>query len=186
MSRFHASMSWDKMPEKGQPKTGKDQEITAQTHWKSPDTNESGGIECAPGADDRVLRQAGWNFRKSPQSFFLPLHYEPNYRYPLIVWLHNDGFNENQVEHVMPHISLRNYIAAGVRGVRAADSMGHRFDWHDSPAAFHAAEETVCHTIEVATQQFSVHPQRIVLAGYGSGGTMAMRVAMRRPQRYAA
>ena len=41
-------------------------------------------------------------------------------------------------------------------------------------------------SVDEAIEQFSVHPNRIVLAGYGSGGTMALRIAMRDPRRFAA
>ena len=122
----------------------------------------------------------------APLRFFLPLHYEPKYRYPLIVWLHNDGFNENQIDQLMPHISLRNYLAVGVRGNRAADSVGHRFDWHESPSAIELAHHRVIDAIDEAASDFSVHPDRVVLAGYRSGGTMALRIAMRDPDRFSA
>ncbi len=122
----------------------------------------------------------------APQRFFLPLHYEAKYQYPLIVWLHNDGFNENQIEQLMPHISLRNFVAVGVRGIRAADSVGHRFDWHNSASAIESTHHRISAAIDDATSQFSVHPDRIILAGYQSGGTMAMRIAMRDPDRFAA
>src|SRR5262245_30987235 len=38
-----------------------------------------------------------------------PLHYERNYAYPLIVWLHGPDDDERQVTRVMPHVSTRNY-----------------------------------------------------------------------------
>ena len=86
---------------------------------------------------------------------------------------------------MIPHISLRNYIGVGIRGPRAADSIGHRFDWHQSPAAIAAAHEAVIHAVDEANGRFSVHQRRIILAGYRSGGTMALRIAMRDPDRFA-
>lgn len=160
MSRFHLSASWNA------PISSKSDSAGSPSEW----------IE-------RFGRSWGGGGHRS---FFLPLHYEPNYAYPLIVWLHNDGFNEHQVDHVMPHISVRNFIAVGVRGIRAADSMGHRFDWHTSGVAVAAAEESVMATLAEACDQFSVNQTRIVLAGYGNGGTMAMRIALRHPSQFAA
>lgn len=179
MNRFDPSMSWDdpQPSQQSQTTSGSGHPYDDSDHQWSPVDGESGesweGDGSSPG-------------HFGHRSYFLPLHYEPNYRYPLIVWLHSDGFNENQVDHVMPHISVRNYIAAGVRGIRAADSVGHRFDWHDSPASVAAAEDAVSASIDEASEQFSVHPERIVLAGYGTGGTMAMRIAMSQPRRFAA
>ncbi len=191
MSRFHPSMSWKDPAEPGQSdsETGPhdahemDANSVHDATWSLSDHEES--REQWTEEAQHSLDRSSSHFAVH-RNYFLPLHYEPNYRYPLVVWLHSDGFNENQVDHVMPHISVRNYIAVGVRGNRAADSIGHRFDWHDSPAAVYAAHEAVAQTIDEASDRFSVHPSRIVLAGYGSGGTMAMRVAMREPQRFAA
>ncbi|NND96431.1 MAG: hypothetical protein HKN47_03770 [Pirellulaceae bacterium] len=109
------------------------------------------------------------------------MHYESNYQYPLIVWLHSDGFNENQIDHVMPHVSTRNYLATGIRGTRAIDSVGHQFEWHNSAAAIDATHEKVLCAIDEVSDRYSIHTSRIVLAGYRSGGTMAMRIALRDP-----
>ena len=121
----------------------------------------------------------------SPCSFFLPLHYTASYPYPVVVWFHNDGFNEHQIDQIMPHLSLRNYIGIGIRGSRAADSAGHCFSWHDSPAAIGAANDAVCNALDEADRRFSIHPSRIILAGYQSGGTMAQRIAFRSPNDFA-
>lgn len=120
-----------------------------------------------------------------PQRFFLPTHYEPNYRYPLIVWLHSDGYNENQIGQVMPHISLQNYVGVGIRGSRSADPAGHRFDWSSQPAAVVRCEDAIWQAIDDASERYSIHPERIFIAGYGSGGTMARRVALRQPAAFA-
>ncbi|MEM6470157.1 MAG: phospholipase [Planctomycetota bacterium] len=119
------------------------------------------------------------------QTFFVPVHYEPNYAYPLIVWLHSDGFNEHQVCQVMPHISTRNYLATGLRAVKAADSVGHRFCWGTGVSAMETAEFNVLEAVRRAREQFSVHPDRIILAGYREGGTMANQIALRHPDRFA-
>lgn len=119
------------------------------------------------------------------RSYFLPLHYTPSYRYPVIVWLHCNGYNEHQIDDVMPHISLRNYLGIGVRASRAADAAGHRFDWHQGAAGIAAAHEAIVAAIEEAETRFSVHAGRIVLAGYRAGGTMALRIALRDPERFA-
>jgi phospholipase/carboxylesterase len=190
MSRFHPSMSWNEPANPGQGDTSDGASDESRSEWSTEsDPADHFGTANSPSSLANQPRDcrggASWG-HFGHRNFFLPLHYEPNYHYPLIVWLHSDGFNENQVDHVLPHVSLRNYIAAGVRGIRAADSLGHRFDWHDSPAAVAAAEESVAQTVVEATQRFSVHPSRIILAGYGSGGTMAIRIALRDPEHFAA
>jgi phospholipase/carboxylesterase len=190
MSRFHPSMSWKQPANPGQSDASDSDSDENPSPWstESDPTGHfgKGNAPSSPATQPGECRDDASRGHLGHRSFFLPLHYEPNYRYPLIVWLHSDGFNENQVDHVMPYVSVRNYIAAGVRAIRAADSMGHRFDWHDSPAAIAAAEEAVAQTAFEAAQKFSVHPCRIILAGYRSGGTMALRIALRDPQRFAA
>ncbi len=120
-----------------------------------------------------------------PRRFFLPASYEPNYRYPLIVWLHGNGHNENEVTQVMPHISIQNYLAVGVRGSRSIDPAGHRFDWATSPAAVARCEDGIFQAIDEASERYSVHPDRVFLAGYGAGGTMARRIALRHADAFA-
>ena len=114
------------------------------------------------------------------------MHYEPNYRYPLVVWLHSDGFNENQVCHVVPHISTRNYVAVGVRATQATDAAGHRFRWHDSERGLEAAERSIWDGIARVREEYSIHSDRIVIAGYQRGGAMALRVALRHPEFFSA
>ena len=85
------------------------------------------------------------------------------------------------IDQIMPHLSTRNYIGIGIRGNHAVDSAGHCFNWHDSPAAVDATQEAVFDAIEEASIRFSIHPKRVILAGYQDGGTMAQRIALRTP-----
>ncbi len=179
MSRFHPSVSWNQFAEN----SNKHRENSDDSGTMGDHGNESW---FSGEGDHRSLAASARPSAAWPQTFFVPVHYESNYRYPLVVWLHSDGFNENQVDHVMPHVSTRNYLATGVRGTRAADSIGHRFEWHDSPAAIDAAHDKVLCAVEEVCDRYSVHRDRIVLAGYRSGGTMAMRIAMRQPNLFSA
>lgn len=120
-----------------------------------------------------------------PRSFMVPLRYEPGYRYPLIVWLHNDGYNEHQIQDVLPHISARNFVGVGVRGSLAIDSSGRRFAWSPTPAAVARCEDAVWQSVDEACERYSIHRERIFLAGYGEGGTMARRIAFQRSSQFA-
>src|SRR5439155_9722423 len=51
-----------------------------------------------------------------PVRTFLPTGYEPNYPYPLLVFLHGHGSSEEQILNLAPHVSRRNYISIGLRG----------------------------------------------------------------------
>lgn len=139
-------------------------------------------LQISPQTNDSLLCEQP---ATAPRAFFLPVRYEPNYQYPLIVWLHHDSGNEQQVSDVMPYLSVQNYVAVGVRGTRAADAEGRAFDWLDSPSGYAIAEQSVMEAVDAACQRCSVNPQRVFIAGYRSGGTMAQRIALRNPQRFA-
>jgi phospholipase/carboxylesterase len=117
-------------------------------------------------------------------SLFAPLHYEANYAYPLLLWLHSAGGDERQLARVMPLVSMRNYVGLAVRGPVAAASRG--FAWPQTAEAIDAAEQRILESIDKACEKYHVHRQRVFLAGYESGGTMAYRVALRNPDRFAA
>lgn len=113
---------------------------------------------------------------------FAPLAYESGYKYPLVVWLHSDGACESSLPQVMKHISLRNFVAVAPRGVEAlADGYG----WSQFADCVDAAEDAVFDAIDSTRERFSLHPNRVFLVGSGSGGAMAMRVALRHPNKFA-
>jgi phospholipase/carboxylesterase len=119
-----------------------------------------------------------------PLSLFTPLHYEENYAYPLLVWLHSAGGDERQLSRVMPLVSMRNYVGLAVRGPAVGRERG--FAWPQTAEGIDAAEQRILEAVETACERFHIHRQRIFLAGYQSGGTMAYRIALRNPARFAA
>jgi phospholipase/carboxylesterase len=121
----------------------------------------------------------------TPHATFAPIHYEPGYAYPLIVWLHGECGNEGHLRQVMPDISTRNYVAIGPRATVAARARRDRFHWRQTCDDVEAAETRVMECIEIAQRRFHVHPKRIFIAGFGCGGTMAIRVAWNHPDRFA-
>jgi len=122
-----------------------------------------------------------------PTSFFTPLHYEPNYAYPLLIWLHGPGEEETQLRLVMPHISLRNYVAAAVRGTMPLDDQtaAPGYTWSQSSAHVAMAEQGVFEAMEAASRRFNIAPRRVFLAGHDCGGTMALRIALGHPDLFA-
>src|SRR5437588_6265664 len=60
--------------------------------------------------------------RRRPVRTFLPNGYEPNYPYPLLVFFHEQGGNEEQVLHLSPEVSRRNFIGLSLRGPQRLDS----------------------------------------------------------------
>lgn len=120
------------------------------------------------------------------RAFFAPLHYEPNYGYPLLVWLHGPGSDERQLMRIMPLVSMRNYVAVAPRGFRVfSPESGHEgWGWSQDLDHIQAAEQRVFESIEAAQRKFHVAADRTFLAGFDCGGTMAFRIAMNHPSRF--
>jgi phospholipase/carboxylesterase len=131
------------------------------------------GASIADGAGGRAL--------------FTPLHYERNYAYPLIVWLHGPGDDEQQLKRIMPLVSMRNYVAVGARGTQETADVADRngFEWLQSADHILLAEHRVLSSIDAACERFNIDPARVFLAGFACGGTMALRVALNHPDRVA-
>jgi phospholipase/carboxylesterase len=120
---------------------------------------------------------------ETAHALFAPLHYERGYSYPLIVWLHGQGSDERHLLRVMPAVSMRNYLAVAPRGTDVDAKRG--YGWSQSQDQVQEAEQRILDCIELVGQKFHVAQRRIFLAGFDCGGTMAFRVAMNRPDRFA-
>lgn len=109
-------------------------------------------------------------------SLFAPLHYEPGYAYPLIVWLHSNGDDQTQVQRMMPSISLRNFIAVAPQASVGDSAAG--YFWQQTAHGIEEASAAVVQAIDHAQLKLNVAPHRVFLAGYGAGGTMALRIGL--------
>ncbi|MCE9607532.1 MAG: dienelactone hydrolase family protein [Planctomycetia bacterium] len=128
-------------------------------------------------------------------TLFGPVHYETNYAYPLLVWMHGRGQTERQLVKVMPLISLRNYVAVAPRGtvrteevrrVAGPASTGRpSFTWSQRPEAVDVAIQRIFSAVDEAREQYHIARHRIFLAGVDAGGTMAWRAALAHPDRFA-
>ena len=113
--------------------------------------------------------------------FFVPLHYEKDYAYPLLVWLHGPDDNPQQLKQVMPHISVRNYV--GVAPLSPGDSS--ELVWPQQADEIAESMDRVERCIRHAQERFNIARHRVFVAGYDRGGTMALRLAMAAPRRFA-
>jgi phospholipase/carboxylesterase len=124
----------------------------------------------------------------APCALFAPLHYESNYAYPLLVWLHGASDDESQLKRIIPLVSMRNYVSVAPRGTTLAprqDRQRPLYTWGDSAADLALAEQHVFQSMTAAQRRFHVNPRRVFLGGFDSGGTMAFRLAMLHPERFA-
>jgi phospholipase/carboxylesterase len=117
-------------------------------------------------------------------SLFAPHHYEPNYAYPLLIWLHGPDDDERELCRIMPHLSTQNYVAAGPRGCCRMADGGQGFDWCQESDCIESAEQRVFESIEIACAKYHVDSEHVFLAGYQSGGTMALRIGLQYPSRF--
>ena len=117
---------------------------------------------------------------------FGPMHYEPGYAYPLIVWLHGPGDDERQLMRMMPIVSMRNYVAVAPQGVpikKNTETAG--YGWPLTSDGDDAAAERVFAAIEATRLKYNFSRKRIFLAGFDQGGTMAFRLAAAHPDHFA-
>src|SRR5437763_1703603 len=101
--------------------------------------------------------------RPLPVRTFLPTGYEPRYAYPLLVFFHGQGGNEEQILRLAPRLSRRNYISIGLRGPIALGSHvgGSRsFSWGDS-AVGSMVEDYLIRAVEQTRLNYHVHSERI-------------------------
>ncbi len=123
-----------------------------------------------------------------PVRTFLPTGYEPNYAYPLLVFLHGHGSSEEQILRLAPRLSRRNYICIGLRGTNC---LGPRADgrpgytWGRDGQFDSQVEDYVFSALEQTRRNYHVHSERIYLAGFHEGATLAYRLGLTFPERIA-
>lgn len=147
----------------------------------------SGQINCEQPNYAVELARLSIGSDSLPHTLFAPLHYEAGYAYPLIVWLHGPGDDEQQLKRVMPLVSMRNYVSIAPRGTQAMGSEGQQagFTWRQSYDGIAAAEQRVMGAIDLACDRYNIAAHRIFVAGFQAGGTMAFRVALNNPEKFA-
>jgi phospholipase/carboxylesterase len=126
--------------------------------------------------------------RRLPIRTFLPTGYEPNYAYPLLVFFHGHGGNEEQILRLAPRLSRRNYICIGLRGTQL---LGERRDgrpgyaWGTDGRCETLVEDYVLRAIEQTRRHYHVHSERIYLAGVCEGAMLVYRLGLAFPDRFA-
>lgn len=120
-----------------------------------------------------------------PHRLFVPKSYEPGYAYPLVVWLHSDASSEMELDGVMESLSQQNYVAIAPRGNIKSRGTQRRFQWGTTPTDCAAAEDLVWESVHSTMNALSIHPDRVFLAGFGGGATMAQWIGLKYPSHIA-
>jgi phospholipase/carboxylesterase len=114
-----------------------------------------------------------------PFRLFVPENYEPNYAYPLVVWMHSDSSSELELDEVMCALSRRNYVGISPRANLLSKGGRRRYRWGKTNTDCAVAEDLVWECVQAAMENLSIHPDRIFLAGFGGGGTMAQWIGLK-------
>ena len=122
-----------------------------------------------------------------PVSVFVPERYEQNYAYPLIIWFHEDGQNEGQVESVLSTVSSQNYCGLGIQGNLTSSGGGSRCGWNTNALEYGNVPLTdlLCVTVRRLRRAFHIHSERIFVAGSGRGADVALHQLAQTPDWYA-
>lgn len=144
-----------------------------------------------PNLPSALQLETGWSpdfsnsfdFSGQQSSLFVPLHYEKNYAYPLVVWLHSNGDDPSEINRVMPQLSLQNFVAVAPQAAMGDQHAG--FYWEQDEASIDFAADAVIDAIEYAGMRTNTNNDRVIIAGYGDAGTMAFRVALMHPDLFA-
>jgi phospholipase/carboxylesterase len=126
--------------------------------------------------------------RRLPVRTFLPTGYEPNYAYPLLVFFHGHAGNEEQILRLAPKLSRRNYVCIGLRGpeeVGERDDGRPGFAWGPDGQIDAEVEDYVFRAIEQTRRSYHIHSERIYLAGICEGATLAYRLGLLSPEKFA-
>ena len=110
---------------------------------------------------------------------FVPENYESGYDYPLVVWLHSDASCELELDNIMLAMSTQNYVAIAPRANLKCQGTGERFRWGSTTTDCAVAEDLVWESVQAVADGLSINTNKIFLAGFGSGGTMAQWIGLK-------
>ena len=125
--------------------------------------------------------------RRLPVRTFLPTGYEPKYPYPLLVFFHGHGGSEEQILRLAPRLSRRNYICIGLRGPQTLglrDDGRTGYGWGTEGQFDTLLEEYVLRAVEQTRRHYHVHSERIYLAGFCEGASVAYRLGLTYPSKF--
>jgi phospholipase/carboxylesterase len=105
----------------------------------------------------------------------------------LLVFLHGRGSNEEQVLHLAPDVSRRNFIGLSLRGLKRIDTWeaARGYSWGKKNDLDAVLEEYVFEAVRQARSRYHVHSERIYLVGVCEGAAPAYRLGLAYPDRFA-
>lgn len=113
-------------------------------------------------------------------SLFVPDNYEPNYAYPLIVWLR--GPEGQGLSAVMSHISSQNYLGLSLDLTPQPRGFGVRRGGAPGESEHAQLEDLLYDSVCRLRRCYHVHSERIYVAGFAQGATASLSLLLRRPE----
>jgi phospholipase/carboxylesterase len=138
---------------------------TAPTRF-TPDEPSSETVEtptkCQPAIEtDRTTEAAP----DTADEVYIPDHYEPNYPYPLMVWIVPESAPRGLLKPLMRRISERNTCGVVIRAA--------------GPGLL---EDRLMATVARTRRRYHIHSERVYLAGFGELATRALALGLSRPE----
>ena len=111
---------------------------------------------------------------------FVPENYEPNYAYPLIVWLTDPAHSEEQLLELTRQLSPQNYLATVLPGCGLTE---HSFYSLTGIVRFPIEELAglVYSQVKWLRRLLHVHTERVYVAGCDLSGRLALELLLHRP-----
>lgn len=125
-------------------------------------------VDCPP------ERMGTYFLCEVPHALYLPENYAPNYAYPLVGHLHDDGRSERDLWNWFPEVSDQNFIGLGIRApfpVSGGLPGGYRWIPQRPDASFASILDAVSQT----ERDWKIHPERLFLLGDGAGAVTALQ-----------
>jgi phospholipase/carboxylesterase len=135
--------------------------------------------------DDLAAEPRSIFLTETPHALCVPQGYEPNYPYPLLIWLHGTGGNEHELTELMPDISDRNYFGLSLRGPLPAKFAPGGFYWSDRTADLDDLQADIYEMVCLLRRTYHIHSERIFVAGHDDGAATALHLLLRKPEWFA-
>ncbi len=135
---------------------------------------------------------------------FVPANYDPQQKYPLILFLHGAGERGSDNEAQLKHAQVLRFISDEVQAKHPcflvapqcpASEKGEQHRWvevywglekpHDTPAPSKAMR-LVIELLDALAKQYRIDPERRYVTGLSMGGYGSFDLCIRRPQDFAA
>lgn len=118
-------------------------------------------------------------------NIYIPSRYEPNYAYPLVIFLHDDQQSTASIDHMMITLTKQNFLGAAIYWPKLkrspSDGSANRAAWSQDAASIERTQASIADCIDQVDLRFNFNRRKIFLMGLGSGASMAMNVGLQHP-----